>query len=78
MPLHVLADARYRGLYEWRRDKDRPSSNFPAIFYSGQTIWGLTLRITESLLDIMGDSAPGALIARTRDTISAYPFTSRD
>ncbi len=53
VPLHVLADARYRGLYEWRRDKDRPSSNFPAIFYSGQTIWGLTLRITESLLDIM-------------------------
>jgi 8-oxo-dGTP pyrophosphatase MutT (NUDIX family) len=54
VPLRVLADARYRGLYEWRRDKDRPSSNFPAIFYSGQTIWGLTLRITESLLDIMG------------------------
>jgi 8-oxo-dGTP pyrophosphatase MutT (NUDIX family) len=53
VPLRVLADTRYRGLYEWRRDKDRPSSNFPAIFYSGQTIWGLTLRITESLLDIM-------------------------
>jgi 8-oxo-dGTP pyrophosphatase MutT (NUDIX family) len=53
VPLSALADARYRGLYEWRRDKDRPSSNFPAIFYSGQTIWGLTLRITESLLDIM-------------------------
>jgi 8-oxo-dGTP pyrophosphatase MutT (NUDIX family) len=53
VPLKVLSDARYRGLYEWRRDKDRPSSNFPAIFYSGQTIWGLTLRITESLLEIM-------------------------
>jgi len=58
VPLRVLADARYRGLYEWRRDKGGPSSNFPAIFYSGQTIWGLTLRITESLLDIMGTPRP--------------------
>jgi 8-oxo-dGTP pyrophosphatase MutT (NUDIX family) len=51
--LGALADPRYRGVYEWRRDKDRPSSNFPAIFHSGQTIWGLTLRITENLLDLM-------------------------
>jgi 8-oxo-dGTP pyrophosphatase MutT (NUDIX family) len=54
VPLRALCDPRYRGLYEWRRDKDRPSSNFPAIFYAGQTIWGLTLRITESVLEIMG------------------------
>ncbi len=58
VPLRALAGARYRGLYEWRRDKDRPSSNFPAIFYSGQTIWGLTLRITENLLEIMGIPRP--------------------
>lgn len=58
VPLRVLADARYRGLYEWRRDKDRPSSNFPAIFYAGRTIWGLTLRITENLLEIMGIPRP--------------------
>jgi len=58
VPLSALADARYRGQYEWRRDKDRPSSNFPAIFYSGQTIWGLTLRITENLLELMGISHP--------------------
>jgi 8-oxo-dGTP pyrophosphatase MutT (NUDIX family) len=58
VPLRVLADPRYRGLYEWRRDKGGPSLNFPAIFYSGQTIWGLTLRITESLLDIMGTPRP--------------------
>ena len=32
VPLRVLADPNYRGQYEWRRDKDRPSSNFPAIF----------------------------------------------
>ncbi len=53
VPLRALADPRYRGQYEWRRDKDRPSSNFPAIFYAGQTIRGLTLRITENLLDLM-------------------------
>jgi 8-oxo-dGTP pyrophosphatase MutT (NUDIX family) len=58
VPLHALADKRYRGTYEWRRDKERPSSNFPAIFHSGQTIWGLTLRITENLLDMMGIPHP--------------------
>ena len=61
VPLTVLADARYRGLYEWRRDQGRPSSNFPAIFFAGQTIWGLTLRITESLLEIMGIPRPEAV-----------------
>ncbi len=60
VPLNALADARYRGVYEWRRDKDRPSSNFPAIFYAGQTIWGLTLRITESLIEIMEIPRPGS------------------
>ncbi|HSR57582.1 MAG TPA: CoA pyrophosphatase [Candidatus Binataceae bacterium] len=58
VPLRVLADARYRGMYEWRRDQGRPSSHYPAIFYSGQTIWGLTLRITEALLEIMGIARP--------------------
>ena len=58
VPLRVLADKAYRGVYEWRRDKDRPSSNFPAIFYQGQTIWGLTLGITENLLKIMGIPRP--------------------
>jgi len=59
VPIHALSDARYRGTYQWKRDKDRPSSDFPAIFYSGQTIWGLTLRITENLLEIMGIPRPG-------------------
>ncbi len=58
VPLSVLADARYRGRYEWKRDGGRASSHFPAIFYSGQTIWGLTLRITESLLEILGIPRP--------------------
>ncbi len=58
VPLSALADARYRGMYEWKRDGGRASSHFPAIFYSGQTIWGLTLRITESLLEILGIARP--------------------
>jgi len=53
VPLPALSDPRYRGMYEWRRDKDRAASQYPAIFYGGQTIWGLTLRITESLLEVM-------------------------
>jgi 8-oxo-dGTP pyrophosphatase MutT (NUDIX family) len=57
VPLSALADARYRGMYEWKRD-GRESSNFPAIFHSGQTIWGLTLRITEALLEILGMPRP--------------------
>jgi 8-oxo-dGTP pyrophosphatase MutT (NUDIX family) len=59
VPLNALADKRYRGTYEWKRDNGRAPSNFPAIFYSGQTIWGLTLRITENLLESMGINKEG-------------------
>ncbi len=52
VPLAALSDRRYRGSYEWKRD-GAPSSSYPAILYGGQTIWGLTLRITERLLEIM-------------------------
>ncbi len=53
VPLGALSDPRYRGGYEWKHEGGT-SSNFPAILYGGQTIWGLTLRITERLLEIMG------------------------
>ena len=47
MPLTALRDPSYRGDYEWKRDgTGGRSSKFPAILYGGQTIWGLTLRIT--------------------------------
>src|SRR5215813_2991734 len=46
VPLSALSDSRYRGHHEWGGNRSR----FPAILYGGQTIWGLTLRITESLL----------------------------
>jgi len=50
VPLRALGDARYRGEYQWEGAK---RSKFPAIFYGGHTIWGLTLRITENLLSIL-------------------------
>jgi 8-oxo-dGTP pyrophosphatase MutT (NUDIX family) len=52
VPLSALSDSRYRGHYEW----DANRSKFPAILYGGQTIWGLTLRITENLLAIVNSS----------------------
>jgi 8-oxo-dGTP pyrophosphatase MutT (NUDIX family) len=48
VPLTALRDPNFRG--------DGPatrSSKFPAILYGGQTIWGLTLRITLNLLDLL-------------------------
>lgn len=53
VPLSALRDANYRGDYEWVRD-DRSRSKFPAILYGGQVIWGLTLRITMNMLEILG------------------------
>lgn len=50
--ISVLADSRYRGIYEFRRDGAPPSKQ-PAIFYAGQTIWGLTYRITLDLLEVL-------------------------
>ena len=53
VPLSALTDSRYRGEFEWQRDGGS-TSRFPAILYGGQTIWGLTLRITLNLLEILG------------------------
>jgi 8-oxo-dGTP pyrophosphatase MutT (NUDIX family) len=56
VPLAALHDPRYRGDFEWRRDNGT-ASRFPAILYGGQTIWGLTLRITLNLLEILETTA---------------------
>jgi 8-oxo-dGTP pyrophosphatase MutT (NUDIX family) len=53
VPVGALRDPRCRGHYEWGGNR----SKFPAILYGGQTIWGLTLRITESLLAILDSSS---------------------
>lgn len=48
VPMSVLSDQRFRGSYRWQS-----GGNFPAILYGEQTIWGLTLRITLSLLELL-------------------------
>jgi 8-oxo-dGTP pyrophosphatase MutT (NUDIX family) len=50
VPFSALHDPRYRGEHEWGRGR---AGRFPAILYGGQIIWGLTLRITEMLLEIV-------------------------
>lgn len=50
VPLSALSDPQYRGEYGWNGAN---RTKFPAILYGGQTIWGLTLRITENLLSIL-------------------------
>jgi 8-oxo-dGTP pyrophosphatase MutT (NUDIX family) len=53
VPLDALFDPKYRGTYEFRRD--RREFKFPAILYAGQTIWGLTYRITLDLIEILNE-----------------------
>jgi len=48
VPIDVLGDQRFRGNYRWKQ-----GATYPAILYGEQTIWGLTLRITLSLLELM-------------------------
>jgi 8-oxo-dGTP pyrophosphatase MutT (NUDIX family) len=48
VPMAVLSDQRFRGNYRWRQ-----GGTYPAILYGEQTIWGLTLRITLSLLELL-------------------------
>jgi hypothetical protein len=51
VPVAVLRDVRYRDTYTFRRDG--VEWRFPAIIYDNRAIWGLTYRITLSLLEIM-------------------------
>ena len=56
VPLEVLRDPSFRGQYAWKRAGEL--AHFPAILYGGQTIWGLTLRITETMLQLLGKPNP--------------------
>jgi 8-oxo-dGTP pyrophosphatase MutT (NUDIX family) len=51
VPLSSLADPTLRGEHHW--DSQGARRVFPAIFYQGKVIWGLTLRITEELLGLL-------------------------
>jgi 8-oxo-dGTP pyrophosphatase MutT (NUDIX family) len=57
VPLTALSDPQYRGDYQWTSDGPATAPrSFPAILYNGQTIWGLTLRITLNLLELLDPS----------------------
>ncbi|MFZ0679101.1 NUDIX hydrolase [Candidatus Binatus sp.] len=54
VPLSALRDPKFRGDYEWKSEGPATrTSKFPAILYGGQIIWGLTLRITLNLLELL-------------------------
>jgi 8-oxo-dGTP pyrophosphatase MutT (NUDIX family) len=57
VPLSALRDPGFRGDYEFTPDGRARASKFPAILYGGQVIWGLTLRITINLLEILDGKA---------------------
>ena len=57
VPLSALRDPGFRGDYEFTPDGRARASKFPAILYGGQIIWGLTLRITINLLEILDGTA---------------------
>ncbi|HYK63640.1 MAG TPA: CoA pyrophosphatase [Patescibacteria group bacterium] len=59
VPLSALRDPSYRGDYEWTTDGPAArTGKFPAILYGGQTIWGLTYRITLNLLELIDPPTP--------------------
>jgi 8-oxo-dGTP pyrophosphatase MutT (NUDIX family) len=51
VPLAALSDPRYRGSYRWQRNGS--TSDFPAILYAGQVIWGLTFSLTLTFLQLL-------------------------
>ncbi len=66
VPLSALRDPKFRGDYEWKSDGPAGrSSKFPAILYQGQIIWGLTLRITLNLLELLDPArSPAGLLTK--------------
>jgi 8-oxo-dGTP pyrophosphatase MutT (NUDIX family) len=55
VPLAALSDPRYRGSHRLKRNGS--SSDFPAIVYAGQVIWGLTFRLTQTFLQMINGKA---------------------
>jgi 8-oxo-dGTP pyrophosphatase MutT (NUDIX family) len=55
VPLPALSDPRYRGSYRWKRNGY--TSDYPAILYAGQVIWGLTYSLTLTFLQLINGKA---------------------
>jgi 8-oxo-dGTP pyrophosphatase MutT (NUDIX family) len=53
VPLEALSDRRYRGSYRWQRPGASSPTDFPAIRYGGQVIWGLTYSLTLTFLRLL-------------------------
>jgi 8-oxo-dGTP pyrophosphatase MutT (NUDIX family) len=53
VPLEALSDPRYRGSYRWKREGHTRATDFPAIHYAGQIIWGLTYSLTLTFLNLL-------------------------
>jgi 8-oxo-dGTP pyrophosphatase MutT (NUDIX family) len=64
VPLTALRDPSYRGQYERRQGEEL--SAYPAIFYEGRTIWGLTHRITSNLLRVLYGSELDSALTTAR------------
>jgi 8-oxo-dGTP pyrophosphatase MutT (NUDIX family) len=55
VPLEALSDPRYRSSYRWKRPGQSTESDYPAIHYGGQVIWGLTYSFTQTFLELIHD-----------------------
>jgi len=55
VPLEALSDPRYRSSYRWKRPGQSAASDYPAIHYGGQVIWGLTYSFTQTFLELIHD-----------------------
>ncbi len=55
VPLEALSDPHFRSAYRWRRPGQSRDSDFPAIMYGGQVIWGLTYSFTQTFLELIHD-----------------------
>jgi 8-oxo-dGTP pyrophosphatase MutT (NUDIX family) len=53
VPLEALSDPRYRSSYRWKRPGQSTASDYPAIHYGGQVIWGLTYSFTQTFLELI-------------------------
>ena len=51
VPLAALSDPHFRGAYRWKRNGS--TSEYPAIVYAGQVIWGLTYSLTLTFLELV-------------------------
>jgi 8-oxo-dGTP pyrophosphatase MutT (NUDIX family) len=55
VPLEALSDPRHRSTYRWKRPGQSSESDYPAIHYGGQVIWGLTYSFTQTFLELIRD-----------------------